>query len=223
MTLSRCNRNYHRMKIYVRETFASLVLDNYYSNGSPFTAPVMPKPDFKKLVQDYNLKYADYANGGKAQEGDWHMAKEALISALDKIADNVDEVAQGNETVISAGGFQPIKTFRSGKNKPPVPEVEWLKHGAGGQLLLACKNIEANMYYGCIISEGVPLDERVRMEAGKLIIPKGLTTAIQIDETKKRKKSFVGLTPLVTYYVYFFARNSAGVSQLSAAQAIVCI
>ncbi len=223
MPLSRCNRNYHRMKIHQRGTLASGMLETYYKNNPPFTAPVMPKADFKKLVNDYNSRYADFANGGRAQKADWLIARDTLIHGLDLIADNVDEVAGGNEDIILEGGFQPRKTFRSGKNTPPVPEIESLEHGATGQLFATCKLLEPNTFYGCIISEGAPLDERVVMRAGKLVIPKGLTTAIQIDETKKRKKSFVNLTPMVTYYFYFFARNSAGVSSLSEPRAIICL
>lgn len=222
MTLSRCNRNYHRMKIHVRGTFASAVLESYYKNNPPFTAPVIPKADFEKLQADYHSTYADYANGGNSQKGAWLMAKTALLQGLDQIADNVDEVANGNELTVAEGGFQPIKTFRSGKNEPPTPEIEKLWHGAEGEILARCKLIEPNIYYGCIISEGAPLPDSVQMMHGRIMFPSGLASAVYIDETKSRKKTFRNLKPGTRYYVYFFARNSAGVSLLSDTRSIIC-
>lgn len=222
MTLSRCNRNYHRMKIHTRGTLASGILETYYKNNPPFTAPVIPKADFEKLVKDYNSRYADFANGGKAQKGDWLIAKAALISGLDQIADDVDEVADGNEATILEGGFQPRKTFRSGKNIPSAPEIEKIGHGGEGVITAACKLIEPNIYYGCIISEGAPLPDNFIMQLGKLIIPAGLSMPIQIDENKSRKKSFSNLKSGTRYHVYFFARNSAGVSLLGEPKSIIC-
>ena len=222
MILSRCNRNYHRIKIYECGTLAEGIKDTYYKNNPPFTAPVIPLNNFNKLVADYNAKYADYANGGKAQKGDWLIAKTALLKGLDQIADNVDEVANGNEAIVLEGGFKSVKTSRSNKTIPPVPQIDTLERGTQGVLIASCKPLGRDINYGCIISEGVPLDEHVKLEAGKLIISKNILASIQIDESYSRKKTFTNLTPKLDYYFYFFARNAAGVSGLSAAQSIMC-
>jgi hypothetical protein len=210
------------MKIHERGNLAGGIADTYYKNNPPFIAPVMPKAGFEKLLEDYRRTHADYANGGKAQKGDWLIAKSALINGLDLIADDVDEVAQGNEAAILEGGFKPIKGFRSGKNIPPVPQVEMLDWGGEGEILTQCNMLGAEIYYGCIISETAPLPEGISLLAGKLFIPAGLNFPIQIDENKSRKKTFRNLKPGTRYYVYFFARNSAGVSQLSEPRNIMC-
>ena len=49
MALSKCSRNFHRMKIYERATLAAGVNDLYYKAGSPFTAPVISQTDFETL------------------------------------------------------------------------------------------------------------------------------------------------------------------------------
>ena len=223
MTINRCNRIFRRMKIHERGTLASLVLATYYKNNPPFTAPVISKAAFEKLAKDYHDTYTAYFNGGLNQKGAWLTAKDALIVALDKIADDVDDVAQGNESIIEEGGFTSIKIHRSRKNIPPVPEIDEVIRGEHETILASCKPIEPNIYYGCILSEGGPLSEEVVIIGNKIYIPKNNPTDIIIDESKGRKKVFTNLVSMTTYYVYFFARNSAGVSLLTDGVKIVCV
>ena len=222
MRYTECSINYHRMKIYDRGLFAGGVLNTYYKHTAVFTSPPLTKAEFEELDKAYTKTYAAYRNGGKAQEGAFLIAKAKLIAALDEIGKNVNEVAKGDEAIILEGGFKPVKTFRSVKNEPPVPEIEKLERGGDGQLLTQCKNLSLDVFYGCILCEGAPLPDDFKLQDGKLIIPVGLQVPIQIDETKGRKKSFVNLKSTIRYYVYFFARNSAGVSSLSEARSIVC-
>jgi hypothetical protein len=222
MTLSRCNRNYHRMKILDRGVFASGVLEAYYKNNPPFTAPVIPEADFKNLLKNYHSTYSDYANGGKLNKGEWLQTQKALIKGLDDIADDVDEVAKGDENVVEKGGFKSIKTFRSDKAEPATPVVEWIDRGVDGQILTRCNMLGLEVYYGCLLTEGEPLPQGMQMTNGCMKILQGLTFAIYLEENKSRKKSFTHLKSGTRYYAYFFARNSAGVSPLSEPRSIIC-
>ncbi len=222
MALSKCSRNFHRMKIYERATLAAGVNDLYYKAGSPFTAPVISQTDFETLMADYNHRYADFFNGGRAQKGAWLIAQTALVEALDLIADDVDEVAQGNPDVIIEGGFKPVKTHRSQAQVLLPPKIQSLDRGATGVIKASCYSLGTKVSYGCIISEGAPLPDNVYMQSGIIKFSAGMPVNVLINETNSRKKTFFGLTPGVTYYVYFFARNAAGVSALSEPQSILC-
>lgn len=220
MAYSTCHSNYHRMKILELEVFATRVKTGYYGNNPPFITPPFPENQLQTLIENYSTTYGQYKNGGKLLKPVFNMARQSLISALDEIAENVNEVAQGDEEVVMKSGFKPTKSFRSGSAAPPQPQIESLERGATGELLVACRGLGSGVSYGCLLSEGAPLNG-LPLKEGQLVIPQG-TVTVYIDENKKRKKKFRGLKPTVTYYVYFFARNSAGVSLLSVPQSIMC-
>lgn len=223
MATSECSIDYHRMKVHQLPIFADKVRTTYFVNNPPFTTHVFPVGDLENLIKGYHETYAAYSNGGRLQKGDFVIAKGELIKALDIIKHDVNQVAQGNPDIIIDGGFKPVKTFRSKPQMPDAPVIESLERGVSHEILPVCKIVPGAVYYTSILSEGAPLDPRVKVKANKLIIPKDLTTDIQIDEGKSRKKSFPNLKHLVTYYVYFFVRNSAGLSPLSEPRSIICM
>ncbi|MES2621956.1 MAG: hypothetical protein V4615_13990 [Bacteroidota bacterium] len=211
------------MKVHHLPIFAANVSKTYYVNNPPFTTHVFPLGDLENLIKDYHQTHAAFANGGRLQKGDFLIAKGELIAALDIIKEDVNKVAKGNPDVIIDGGFKAVKTFRSKPLMPEAPVIESLERGMSHEILPVCKIVPEAVYYTAILSEGAPLDPRVMVKSNKLIIPKDLTTDIQIDEGKSRKKHFRGLKHLVTYYVYFFVRNSAGISALSEPRSILCV
>lgn len=223
MALSECSINYHRMKIHELEDFGEGVRLGYFVHNPPFATHVFPVSQLKTLLDNYRTTYGAFNRGGREQKPLFSIAKEELIKGLDKIKDDVNAVAKGDPEIINAGGFKAVKTYRSKVHVPDVPEIESLERGMEREILPVCKKASGAVYYSCILSEGAPLDSRVKIVGNKLIIPKDLTTDIQIDESKKRKKSFRSLKHLVTYYAYFFVRNSAGLSSLSEEKHILCV
>ncbi|MES2621575.1 MAG: hypothetical protein V4615_12055 [Bacteroidota bacterium] len=208
------------MKILELEVFATGVKTGYYKNNPPFSAPPITENQLKTLIDNYSQTYGKFKNGGKLLKPVFNKAKDSLLDALDEIAANVNEVAQGDEITVMKAGYKPTKTTRSGAVVPPQPQIETLERGTTGELLTACKVLGSDVSYGCLLSEGTALTN-LNMVNGRLVIQQGSPT-IYIDENKQRKKIFRGLKPAVVYYAYFFARNNAGVSLLSVPQQIMC-
>ena len=222
MAYTECSVNYKRMKILDLSTFSGGIVAGYYKNTSVFTSPPLSKAQFQALAKAYSSTYAEYKNGGKVQESNFKMAKKALLEAIDKIAQNVNEVADGNENTVLKAGFKPHKVVRSAGQTPPIPEIEKIDRGGEGEILTRCNRLGIEVYYGCLLCEGAPLPAQIQLKYGQLIIPAGNTVPIYLDENKSRKKSFRNLKPGTRYYAYFFARNSTGVSLLSEARSIIC-
>ena len=91
---------------------------------------------------------------------------------------------------------------------------------AAGQLLAECKPIKGAQYFGCIVSEGTPLEGNVLTDE-VMFLPAGSKSNVGMNVAKDRKKVFSGLQPGTTYYFYFYAANAAGVSALSDAVSIM--
>jgi hypothetical protein len=217
-----CSMNYHRMKILEFEEFSGGVEKGYYRPGGSFTAPVIPKAQFQALRSAFWQSHTAYKNQGKLYKAEHLIAKKNLIEALDEIKNDVDEVASGVDTIVMEGGFKPRKAIRAKKNKPGTPIFEYVKHGATCEILALCKKVEGAESYTCIISEGVSAKGAIRVEGTVIIIPKEFTN-VYISESQGRKKSFINLKQRETYYVYFFARNAAGISSLSEERSIICV
>jgi hypothetical protein len=222
MAYYECSLKFHRAKILDLLDFGEKVKIGYYKNNPPFTSPVISKAALTALLKDYLEKFAAYDTGGSAQKPDFEKAKRALIKALDSIAEDVNEVAQGKEVVILKGGFIPRKVIRTRKGLPHTPEFASLRHGNTREIIAIAKKTQDAESYTCIVCEGVSAEGKIKIEDNKLIIPKDFAN-VQIDESKSRKKRFLNLKQKETYYVYFFSRNAAGISNLSEGRSIICV
>ena len=222
MTYAECSFNFHRMKINELKMFATGVVNTYYKNTTVFTSPPMTKAQFKALLTIYMNTLVAYDRGGKDQKPAFDTAKINLIDALDKIALNVNQVAVGSAEIVVKGGFKPRNTNRSARHEPKLPVIELLERGEIGELIVACQPMGRDVSFGCVLVEGMPLPDEVKMKNGVLVFPKGMIAPVQIHESQARKKRFLALKPGVTYYLYFFARNTAGVTALSVGRSIMC-
>lgn len=121
-------------------------------------------------------------------------------------------------------GLRPRDNTRTPAVRPDKP-VAVVKRGNDLELLAECNLLENADLYGCILVEGTPIGAKITFtEFGKFIFntASGSILGLQIDLSKKRKKKFTGLKHDATYYLYFFAINSAGASPLSDPVSIVC-
>ena len=223
MLENRCNRNYHRLKIYACALFAAGIREAYYGHAAVFTSPPVSQADFEALLKSYNDCYTDYRNGGKGQKGAWLTAKKNMLNALDLLAANVDEVAAGNEVVIAQSGFASIKAWRTTRNSPEAPTGLGGSHGATGQIAVWCSPQGRDITYGCILTENEPLPNLLFTDNEALQLPANLPMAVRISRTPLRKKTFIGLKRLATYYVYYYACNANGTSTLSNPFSMVCL
>ena len=216
-----CSLNYHAFGPTDLDTFAHLVSEGIYSNDPPFTAPPLTKTAFDALVGLHHDKYEAYKNGGAAQKGAYVTAKTNLITSLDSTADFVDGLTGVNEDMIILAGYTPTKTGETKAVVPAAPVVEKIERGSKGVLIPTCKTVAGGEYYGCLAFDK-PIDTSVFFVDGMLGFAEEFKAEYRHLVTKGRKKTFTNLRSGVEYWFYFYAGNSAGVSQLSAGVSMVC-
>ncbi len=215
-----CSLSYHKLPDEQLDDFATGVRVGLQNNLALFpTPPVLPTA-LQTLIDDYEVKRSAYKRGGLDQKPAFEQAKTALMNALDDNAGYVDSIADGNEATIVAAGYVPTSTESKPAQIPSKPEVRLKRGEAAGQILAECKPIKGAQYFGCIVSEGSPLEGNVLTEE-VILLPAGSKSNVGMNVSKDRKKVFSGLQPGTTYYFYFYAGNAAGVSALSDAVSIM--
>jgi hypothetical protein len=215
-----CSLSYHRLPDEELDDFATGVRVGLQNNLALFPTPPVLPPSLQALIDDYEVKRSAYKRGGLDQKPAFEQAKTLLMNGLDDNAAYVDSIADGNEAIIVAAGYVPTNTTTSPSQVPSKPEVRVKRGEASGQLLAECKPIKGAQYFGCIVSEGSPLEGNVLTDE-VIFLSAGSKSNVGMNVAKDRKKVFSGLQPGTTYYFYFYAVNAAGVSALSDAVSIM--
>ena len=215
-----CSLSYHQTANSKLENFAVGVRDGWFNNPSVFLAPPETQLIFDGKITAYVNKYSAFKNGGKAQKGPFLTAKTALMTMLDTFAVATDGVALGDEAIILLGGYKPTKGSDSEATVPAQPVVT-LKRGTTGVIKADCVKVAGAVNYGCLLSTLALSGDTKIDDGGQLIIASG-DLIRKMDLNKKRRKQFTGLTPGINYFLYYYASNAAGVSQLSDVKSIMC-
>ena len=214
-----CSMNFHRFTIPNLEIFAGGVKTGIYTNDPPFTSPPLTEAAFDTLIENYHHTYEEYKNGGKLKKPFFTAAKAALIAGLDSTAEFVDNLPGVDDSIIQMGGFTPVKTVDSASVIPAQPVISKLVRGESYQVIAECNLVDGAEYYGCIMVEAGPV-VNIELTNGKLIF-ENMPQTFGIDINKERKKIFNNLQAGVTYTVYYYAGNTAGVSNLSLPQSVM--
>jgi len=222
MNKIRVSLSFHNTPNDQLKTFAEGVGTGYI--GNPTTFPVQPYPaaTWAGLINTYDTTYTAYENGGESQKGAFLLARTALMDALDELADETDEVADGDKDKIILAGFTPTKA--PGETVKPEQCVVEVKRGIAGELITTCEKIDNARHYGCIMVAGAVLPAGVVIDGnGRVVLPAGtLPNTLVFDLTDQRKKNFTDLVHDTTYYFYYYAVNAKGVGPLSEAVSMVC-
>ena len=99
-------------------------------NAATFgTLPVL-LPALDALIEDYDIKLAAKTDRSKSANVSFNAAKDALLEALSKLGNHVNNVAQGDPVIVDQSGFPSYTTERTPKDGPPLaPENLRVKHG----------------------------------------------------------------------------------------------
>ncbi len=227
MVKIRCKLSYHSLRTNPIKVFAVGVRDGVFNNNPPFIAPTTTLAALQLLIDAYSGKY-DAFKLHTASQSEVDEARDLLMAELDTLREYVDTVANGNATTIALGGFVPTKGSTSSVVAPVQPSGITLVRGIQGELVAECAAItDADSYGAVLTSEPLPV-WFVIDGFGQVVIEQGATPGPIppaapspgsiggiLDLTKGRKKKFSNLQVGVTYYVYFWAMNAAGVSPLS--------
>lgn len=220
--------------------FGSKVVEGLTENSSQFPAPPIDVPTMTFAVSDYTNKRNLYKNGGANQKAAYLQAKTKLIDVLDRTAVYVDEIANGNETIILYSGFVPTKGSRTPSPSPTEATGVSLRNIGAQRLEAQCDVQPVVSTYLCILTEGAPLPENIHItksgqmhfglekaetpeDRAALLNAMAQITNVWIDLTKGRIKTFAGLTPTKRYFVTFCAINPTGVGALSPAVSTICL
>ncbi len=229
MTKIRCKVSYRSLRAHVA-TFAVGVSNGIFTNTGTFTSPPIAQATLDALILDCNTKYGQY-KGHVVTKTEMLVARDALITGLDTMSQYVDSVALGNETVIGLSGFEATKGSASEQVPPAKPEgVEFTRTNTG-ELTTDCPKIAGAEFYGAIFIRNNQIPAGIMInEGGQIVVndggdgtPPGPAAPgpgvpemkYILDFNKSRRKKFIGLEPGVTYWVYYYAVNTAGVSPLS--------
>ncbi|MGE0638452.1 MAG: hypothetical protein AB7G44_03700 [Bacteroidia bacterium] len=220
----RCKVNYRSIKKSLLAGFANNVLNTLYVNTAIFLTPPLPAATLLALKIDFDDKYDRYTKR-TISKGDMLASRAALIAALDTLSAYVNTVADGDAIIILEGGFEPTKGNANNANPPAQPVGVTLERGSSRELIADCTPADGVMFNGAVLIANHELPENITISDGGQIVveddgtvtPSSAASGIQyiLDLNKGRKKSFKNLQVGVTYYVYFWAANTAGVSILS--------
>lgn len=214
MAKSHCSLKYHELPDTELDEFATGVKIGIAGHSALFPAPPVSASALATLINTFTATYEAWKRGGIDQKPAFLTAKRELTAALDDTSDYVNIVADGNEGTITAGGFTPTKITDAPSHIPETPQnVKATRPGGAGVIETDCQTSEGATAYGVIMSEGAPL-VNPRIVDGQIKFENTLPN-MRFDINKTRKKTFHSLTPGVTYYIYYYASNPAGVSPLS--------
>jgi hypothetical protein len=222
MLVQHCTLEFHQFGISDLDTQASQVFNGIYTNPGTFPAPPVTEVNFTANKSAFSTAAADYTTYGLTKKATFIAARKVLINDMDGLADYVDSVALGNESIIVLSGFNP-STAAAQKNLP-VEKIPFFtaKHAdIVGEITIEIPAILNRGYvnYSCICCEGAPLTNPV-LQNGQIKIA-ATDGTVRNDVSKSRKKTFTGLTPGTVYYFYVYASNSVSVSPLSDAKSIM--
>ncbi len=222
MAKSTCSLEYHTESFDTLAETATGVKNGWFNNTGIFTATTpVTQTVFEGHIATYVLKYNAYKRGGDDQKGPFLLAKGDVLGDMDLFNGAVDTRANGNEDIIILGGFIPTKVTRSASSVPGVPVVTIGRGEASRMLVAECKVVPGAEFYGTLLTTKELTDTAI-VEGQLVIAPTEAAYIIRIDINKQRKKQFNALTKGTEYFAYFFAGNTAGVSQLSNVQGTIC-
>jgi hypothetical protein len=223
MAKIKCKVSYRSLKTTRISVFAIGVRDGIFTNPTTFMTPPEPVAAFELVIDEYEDTYAAY-KAHTASKDDVEIKRTALVAKLDIFSTYVDVVADGNAAIIGLSGFIATKGSASTVLPPVQPIGVTLVRGSSRELIAECPAVAGVIFNGAVLTAGeMPADVFINGD-GQIVAnddasatPGSASSGVKyvLDLNKGRKKKFTNLTIGVTYYVYFWASNAAGVSILS--------
>ena len=128
-----------------------------------FPTPDVALTDVIAANNNLSSKYQASRNRGKEEIAKMHEVTIILITILYKLADYVDRIADGVESVILSAGFEAVK------DKTPAlrPEFKVIVGAEHGQVILIHKAVKgAASYLWQYVTDPIPADDKLWLLAG---------------------------------------------------------
>ena len=212
----RCRLDFHDYSNRDLIQFCTQVSNGIYNGSTTFATPTVTHVLFGAAFTKYANAVARYENAPKIEKTAMETARREMLDVLELLRIYVDQLANGDESLINLSGFVPTKSMVS-KSAPLVVqesfdvrrttnlgEVEVVIHKQSGYDVL---------WYFAICSSISDLPPSV-VKNGVFKVPSGSETML-ICFANGRTKVFSNLTTGKMYYFYVVAANSISVSPLS--------
>lgn len=220
-----CRLSFHR---YVKDKlsgFSGGVKNGIFNNGTFFVSPPLTISEFTHLIEDYIAAMNQYNANGKNYKTGYLVAKDKLMAGLDKLAAYVNDVANGDSSIITLAGFEATaETSHAAPELEKIITVEVIVSNVGGQVILETPAIRGKGVtgYGLILVSGSPLSvENYVNDIVNIKADVGQNIIFSLD--KGKRKVVNGLDSTLIYYGYMYAVNATGASPLSDARIVKCI
>ncbi len=222
MSTAHCTFGYHSYSTSELDTFSNQVGNGIYTNTTIFVTPTVTHLVLTAHQQAFSTAAAEYVAYGAIKKTAFVGARKVLIDTLDLLADYVNSVAHGDESVILLSGYVPSAT--AAQKNIPVEKINAFiakRTDNTGEIMVEIPTINNRgvVNYFCICVEGAPLTNPTLMD-GQLKL-QATETLVRYDFTKSRKKYFKALTPGITYFFYVFASNTVSVAPLSDSRSVM--
>ena len=212
----RCKLDYHDFNNRELIKFCTQVSNGIYNDTDEFATPVVTKVVFTTTFTNYTDSVARYENAPKIEKAAMEQARKEMIDVLDLLRLYVDQLVNGNESLIHLSGFVPTKATIE-KSSPLVESESFdVKRTTNlGEVTVVIHKTIGNepLWYLliCSTSSNLPAD---CIEDG-IINTSLIKEDIIINFTHGRTKVFSKLPTGVMYYFYVVSANTVSVSPLS--------
>ncbi len=117
---------------------AQYVHDQMTANAATFATPPVTMAALQTLVTDYVTKYGAKASRSTADKLAFDAAREAMEEALSRLANYVNDIAQGDAAIVEKSGIPFYDTTHpADPSAPPAPTNLRLKRGAVSRSVVA--------------------------------------------------------------------------------------
>ena len=117
---------------------AQHIHDELVAHVAVFATPTVAMPAFATVIATFDAKLSARASRATADSIAFNVAREELETALGRLGNYVNDVAQGNPLIVEQSGFPGYVTARTADTSAPgAPENVRLRHGDVSGTLVA--------------------------------------------------------------------------------------
>ena len=207
--------NYRKCKKTLFLAIITAIMNGIFVHTSTYATPPITKVNYSTAYDNYIKANRDFELGGTAFKSVYTTARAALVAMLDTMNDYVNKMPGLTQLMIEQSGF--MSNSPNVSSTIPLQAVGLTFKRLGGNALETdCNVVVGTDDYGAILVEGGILPLGFTFESNILDFPAGTTLRIRLHLSNQHKKQWHNLTVGIDYNLYYYSKNPAGVSILSA-------